>query len=73
MATANDAPRNHDQDLPRRRGELIDDERDKTPEDDRTPERDKAPDTPPTEPQPVPVQDPPPTPGPPGPYVVNNE
>jgi hypothetical protein len=34
-------PRNRDQELPRRRGELIDDERDKTPE------RDRAPDAPP--------------------------
>jgi hypothetical protein len=48
--------RQDDQDVPRRRGELIDDERDKKPE------RDEIPDTPPTEPQPVPVEEPPPAP-----------
>jgi len=52
------------QDVPRRRGELIDDERDKAPEPDKTPE------TPPTEPQPVPVDEPPPSPGKQGPYIV---
>ena len=51
-------------DVPRRRGELIDDERDKAPEPDKTP------DTPPTEPQPVPVQDPPPAPEKQGPFIV---
>jgi len=49
-------PHDHDQDMPRRRGELIDDERDKKPE------RDEIPDTPPTEPQPIPVEEPPPAP-----------
>ena len=62
--TAERTPRNHDQDLPRRKGELIDDERDKNPE------RDKTPDTPPTEPEPIPVQDPPPAPDQQGPYIV---
>ena len=38
---------------PRRRGELVDDDRDKRPQTDDTPE------TPPTEPQPVPVKEPP--------------
>jgi hypothetical protein len=63
--TAERTPRNPDQDLPHRKGELIDDERDKVPE------RDKTPDTPPTEPQPVPVQDPPPVPEQQGPYIVD--
>jgi hypothetical protein len=51
-------------DVPRRRGELIDDERDKAPEPDKTP------DTPPTEPLPVPVQEPPPEPEKQGPYIA---
>jgi hypothetical protein len=63
--TAEQPPRNRDQDVPRRQGELIDDERDKAPE------RDDIPDTPPTEPQPVPVKDPPPAPEKQGPYIVN--
>jgi hypothetical protein len=45
-------PRDHDQDVPRRRGERIDDERDKKPE------RDEIPDVPGTEPQPVPIKEP---------------
>jgi hypothetical protein len=57
-------PHDHDQDTPRRRGELIDDERDKKPE------RDEIPDTPPTEPQPVPVEEPPPAPEKQGPFIA---
>jgi hypothetical protein len=62
--TVERAPRNRDQKVPRRKGDLIDDERDKVPE------RDKTPDTPPTEPPPVPVKDPPPAPEQ-GPYIAN--
>jgi hypothetical protein len=51
-------------DVPGRRGELIDDERDKAPVPDDTP------DTPPTEPQPVPVKEPPPQPEKQGPYIA---
>lgn len=58
-------PRNRDQQLPHRKGELIDDDRDKVPE------RDETPDTPPTEPQPVPVKDPPPAPEQQGPYIAD--
>ena len=58
-------PKNRDHDLPPRKGELIDDDRDKTPERDRTPE------TPPTEPKPVPVEEPPPDPNEKGPYIVD--
>lgn len=57
-------PRNRDHDVPRRKGELIDDDRDKVPE------RDEIPDTPPTEPKPVPVEEPPPDPDDQGPYIV---
>jgi hypothetical protein len=57
-------PHNHDRDVPRRKGELIDDERDKKPE------RDEIPDTPPTEPQPVPVEEPPPQPDKQGPLIA---
>jgi hypothetical protein len=63
--TAEQTPRNRDRDLPRRRGEIIDDERDKTPE------RDDIPDTPPTEPEPVPVEEPPAAPEKQGPYIVS--
>ena len=64
--TAEQPPHNRDQDLPRHRGEIIDDERDKTPE------RDDIPDTPPTEPEPIPVKEPPPAPEKQGPYIVNS-
>jgi hypothetical protein len=58
-------PQDHDdRDVPHRRGELIDDERDKTPE------RDEIPDTPPTEPQPVPVEEPPPARDKEGPLIA---
>jgi hypothetical protein len=63
-STVERAPHNKDQDLPRRRGELIDDDRDKVPE------RDKTPDTPPTEPPPIPVREPPPVPEQQGPYIA---
>ena len=62
--TVERAPRNRDQELPRREGELIDDDRDEVPE------RDKTPDTPPTEPQPVPMKDPPSAPEQQGPYIA---
>ena len=62
--TAEQPPRNPDQDVPRRQGELIDDERDKAPE------RDDIPDTPPSEPEPIPVKEPPPAPEQQGPYIV---
>jgi hypothetical protein len=44
-----------DREMPRRRGELIDDQRDKKPE------HDEIPDTTPTEPEPVPGKEPHPT------------
>jgi hypothetical protein len=56
-------PPDHDQDVPRRRGELIDDERDKKPERD-------IPDVPPTEPQPVPIKEPPPAREKRGPFIA---
>jgi hypothetical protein len=46
------APHNRDQQLPPRKGELIDDERDKKPEPDGMPDR------PPTEPDRLPVKEP---------------
>jgi hypothetical protein len=58
-------PANPDQDPPRRRGELIDDERDKKPD-----EPDDIPDTPPAEPQPQPMKEPPPPPEKRGPYIA---
>jgi hypothetical protein len=58
-------PRKHDQELPPRRGEKIDDDTDNKPE------RDKVPDTPPTEPEPVPVQEPPRTPDKRGPFIAH--
>jgi hypothetical protein len=57
-------PRNRDQILPRRKGELIDDERDKKPE------RDEVPDKPPTEPEPPPVKEPPEPPDIRGPLIA---
>jgi hypothetical protein len=59
-------PHNRDQDVPRRKGDLIDDQRDKNPEPD------EIPDTPPTEPQPVPVEEPPPAPEKQGPFIVRH-
>ena len=58
-------PPNRDQELPRRRGELIDDERDKKPE------RDRIPDTPPTEPVQPPVKEPPEPPEKHGPVIAS--
>jgi hypothetical protein len=68
VATTSDSRRAHDpdRDAPRRRGELIDDERDKQPEPD------EIPDTPPTEPQPIPVEEPPPNPEKQGPFIVGS-
>jgi hypothetical protein len=57
-------PRNHDQELPSRRGEKIDQDGDKA-------ERDKVPDTPPNEPEPVPVKEPFGTPEKRGPFIVH--
>jgi hypothetical protein len=57
-------PRNPERDLPRHKGELIDDERDKEPEGD------QVPDTPPTEPEPVPMTEPPPPPEKRGPFIA---
>jgi hypothetical protein len=58
MPTASEPklPHNRDQEVPRRRGEHVDDERDKQPDGD------TVPDTPPTEPQPQPMKEPPPAP-----------
>jgi hypothetical protein len=66
MASASEPnlPRNRDREVPPRRGENIDEDKDKKPE------RDKVPDTPPTEPEPVPVEEPPRRPDKRGPYIV---
>ena len=65
MANASEPkpPRNHDQELPPRRGEKIDE--------DKMPERDKVPDTPPTEPEPEPVKEPPATPEKRRPFIAH--
>jgi hypothetical protein len=59
-------PQNRDQKLPRRKGELIDDERDKPSE------RDRIPDIPPTEEEEPPVREPPGPEEKRGPFIAAN-
>jgi hypothetical protein len=61
------SPRNRDQEIPRRKGERIDDERDKAPEPD------TIPDTPPTEPDRPPMKEPPPPEENQGPLIASVE
>jgi hypothetical protein len=58
------------QEVPPRRGENIDEDKDREDKDKKE-ERDKVPDTPPTEPKPVPVEEPPRTPDKRGPFIVH--